>query len=98
TLPVMAASAAVAMLAAFATITFVQSQRIARERDTATAERIRAEQVSSFLVELFELSDPSKSRGHQVTAREMLDIGARRVNIGLADQPETRATLLQTIG
>lgn len=97
-LPVVAAAAAIAMLAAFATITFVQSQRIARERDTATAERVRAEQVSSFLVELFELSDPSKSRGNQVTAREMLDIGARRVNIGLADQPETRATLLETIG
>ena len=97
-LPVIAASAAVALLAGFAAVTFVQSQRIARERDVATAERTRAEQVSSFLVELFELSDPSKSRGTQVTAREMLDIGARRVNAGLANQPETRATLLETIG
>ena len=85
-------------LAAFATVTFVQAQRIAYERDVATAERTRAEQVSSFLVELFELSDPSRSRGNQVTARELLDIGARRVSLGLADQPETRATLLGTIG
>ena len=83
---------------AFASITFVQAQRIAHERDIATAERTRAEQVSSFLVELFELSDPSRSRGNQVTARELLDIGARRVSLGLADQPETRATLLGTIG
>ena len=89
---------AVVTLAAFATITFVQAQRIAYERDVATAERTRAEQVSSFLVELFELSDPSRSRGNQVTARELLDIGARRVSLGLADQPETRATLLGTIG
>lgn len=97
-LPVAASAAAVAVLAGFATITFVQSQRIAAERDVARSERARAEQISSFLVELFELSDPSKSRGDQVTAREMLDIGARRVSVGLADQPETRATLLATIG
>ena len=89
---------AIVTLAAFATITFVQAQRIAYERDVATTERTRAEQVSSFLVELFELSDPSRSRGNQVTARELLDIGARRVSLGLADQPETRATLLGTIG
>jgi serine/threonine protein kinase/tetratricopeptide (TPR) repeat protein len=97
-LPVVAAGLAVLVLAAFATVTFLQSQRIARERDLATIERTRAEQVSSFLVELFELSDPSKSRGNEVTARELLDIGARRVSVGLADQPATRATLLATIG
>lgn len=97
----LAVAASIAMfvtLAAFATITFVQAQRIAYERDVATAERTRAEEVSSFLVELFELSDPSRSRGNQVTARELLDIGARRVHLGLTQQPDTRATLLGTIG
>ena len=98
TLAVAASVAAVLTLAAFSTLTFIQSQRIAAERDIADSERMRAEQVSSFLVELFELSDPSKSRGNQITAREILDIGARRVSIGLTDQPETRATLLGTIG
>lgn len=97
-LAVLAAAAAILMLAVFSTITLLQSQHIARERDVATAERTRAEQISTFLIDLFELSDPSKSRGDQITARELLDVGARRVNIGLADQPETRATLLQTIG
>jgi serine/threonine protein kinase/tetratricopeptide (TPR) repeat protein len=95
---VMTAAIGVAMLAAFAVVTLVQAQRIARERDIAAIERTRAEQVSSFLIELFELSDPTKSRGNQVTARELLDIGARRVSTGLADQPESRAVLLNTIG
>ncbi len=95
---VAAASLGVALLAAFSVVTLLQAQRIARERDIAAVERTRAEQVSSFLVELFELSDPSKSRGNHVTARELLDIGARRVSSGLGDQPETRATLLATIG
>lgn len=98
TLAVAASVLAVATLAAFSAVTYLQSQRVARERDIAAAERARAEQVSSFLVELFELSDPSKSRGNQVTARELLDIGARRVSLGLDDQPSTRATLLGTIG
>lgn len=97
-LPVAAGVVAVITLAAFSAITYVQSQRISRERDVATAERTRAEQISSFLVELFELSDPSKSRGNQVTAREILDIGARRIRLGLNEQPDTRATLLGTIG
>lgn len=97
-LGVAAAAVVIATLTAFAIVTLLQSQRIARERDIAALERTRAEQVSSFLVELFELSDPTKSRGNQVTARELLDIGARRVSAGLTDQPETRATLLETIG
>lgn len=95
---VIASAAAVLLLTGFAIVTFVQARRIAHERDVVAAERSRAEQISSFLVELFELSDPSKSRGNQVTARELLDIGSRRVRVGLADQPETRATLLGTIG
>lgn len=89
---------AITTLGVFAAVTFLQAQRIAVERDMAATERARAEQVSSFLVELFELSDPSRSRGHQITARELLDIGARRVSTGLADQPETRSSLLATIG
>lgn len=97
-LAVAAGVVAVITLAAFSAVTYIQAQRIAKERDVATAERTRAEQISSFLVELFELSDPSRSRGNQVTAREMLDIGARRIRLGLNEQPETRAMLLETIG
>ena len=95
---VTASAAGMLTLAAFTALTFVQAQRIAYERDVANIERTRAEQISSFLVELFQLSDPSRSRGNQVTARELLDIGARRISFGLTDQPETRATLLETIG
>jgi eukaryotic-like serine/threonine-protein kinase len=95
---VSAATLGIVLLTAFSVVTFMQARRIAQERDIAATQRARAEQVSSFLVELFELSDPSKSRGNQVTARELLDIGARRVSTGLDDQPETRATLLGTIG
>jgi tetratricopeptide (TPR) repeat protein len=54
--------------------------------------------VSSFLVNLFKLSDPQENRGNQVTARELLDSGAKRLQEGLLDQPATKAALLSTVG
>jgi serine/threonine protein kinase/Tfp pilus assembly protein PilF len=104
-LPV-AASASVAFLVlAFATTAYVQSVRIAAERDRVAAERAvaerersRAEEVSNFLVNLFKLSDPQENRGNQVTARELLDSGAKRLRAGLQNQPATKAALLSTVG
>ena len=104
-LPVGAGASVVFLILAFATTTYVQSVRIVAERDRAAQqrgladrERIRAEEVSSFLVNLFKLSDPEENRGNQVTARELLDSGANRLRAGLKDQPETKAALLATVG
>jgi serine/threonine protein kinase/Tfp pilus assembly protein PilF len=104
-LPVSAAAAATFMIIAFSITTYVQSVRIAAERDrveqqreVAEHERARAEEVSSFLVNLFKLSDPGENRGNQVTAREILDSGAKRLQEGLQNQPATKAALLSTVG
>jgi eukaryotic-like serine/threonine-protein kinase len=104
-LPVSAAAAATFMIIAFSVTTYEQSVRIAAERDRAAQqreraehERARAEEVSSFLVNLFKLSDPEENRGNQVTARELLDSGAKRLEAGLQDQPKTKAALLSTVG
>jgi eukaryotic-like serine/threonine-protein kinase len=104
-LPVSAAAAATFMIIAFSVTTYVQSVRIAAERDRveqqrelAEHERARAEEVSSFLVNLFKLSDPGENRGNQVTARELLDSSSKRLQSGLQDQPATKAALLSTVG
>ena len=104
-LPVSAAAAATFMIVAFSVTTYEQSLRIAAERDRvaqqrelAEHERARAEEVSSFLVNLFKLSDPGENRGNQVTARELLDSGSKRLQSGLQDQPATKAALLSTVG
>src|SRR5258708_7716890 len=104
-LPVTAGAGMAFLILAFATTTYVQSLRIAAERDQvaeqrerAEHERARAEEVSSFLVNLFKLSDPEANRGNQVTARELLDSGAERLRAGLQDQPATKAALLTTVG
>ena len=76
----------------------VQSARIAAQRDVATRERDRAERVSSFLPSLFEASDPDRSKGEKVSARQILDLGRQRLESGNATNPSTRAALLHTIG
>ncbi|MEE4271442.1 MAG: serine/threonine-protein kinase [Thermoanaerobaculales bacterium] len=76
---------------------------VERDRARAAEERARveahtSEKVSSFLVDLFRVADPSESRGADVTARELLDRGAAQLDAGLADEPATRARLLKTVG
>jgi eukaryotic-like serine/threonine-protein kinase len=99
------AAAFVALLIGFSVTTYVQSERIARERDVAHVERTRAqtaqrraEEVSEFLIDSFRLADPSHARGEKITAREILDQGAARIGKELSAQPELQATLLDTIG
>ena len=58
----------------------------------------RPTQISDFLVGLFKVSDPSEARGNTLTAREILDKGARDVEAQLRGQPELQARLLATIG
>ena len=96
-LPVAAGAGVFAMMLAFVVTTYVQSVRIAAERDrvaeqreAAEHERARAEEVSNFLVNLFKLSDPEVNRGNQVTARELLDSSTKRLQEALKDQPATK--------
>jgi eukaryotic-like serine/threonine-protein kinase len=64
----------------------------------ARAEAATAQQVSDFLVGLFRVSDPSEARGNAVTAREILDSGAAKIQTDLANQPRVQARLMNTIG
>ncbi len=88
----------VLILVAFSVIVSVQAARVARERDVAQQERDAAREVASFLVGLFEVSDPRESRGNTVTARELLDRGAAQIESGLAGQPAVQGRLMDTIG
>lgn len=104
-LPVAAGALVFFLILAFTVTTYEQSVRIAAERDrvaeqreAAEHERARAEEVSTFLVDLFKLSDPEVNRGNQVTARELLDSSIKRLHDTFKDQPATKAALLATLG
>jgi eukaryotic-like serine/threonine-protein kinase len=92
--------AAVALLAvvlggAAATLGFVRATHAeARaEQDAATAR-----QVSDFLVGLFQVNDPTQARGRTITAQELLDSGAVRIDAQLKGQPLVQARLMRTMG
>lgn len=72
--------------------------RATRAEAAAAREAEAAQQVSDFLVGLFEVSNPSEARVNSVTAREILDVGAERIGTELTDQPVVQARLLNTIG
>jgi serine/threonine-protein kinase len=92
-----AAAAALVLGTVFVALLAVQSVRLARERAVSEQERRRAETVSGFLVELFQVSEPGEALGGTVTARELLERGAERIE-ALDDQPLVQATLMHTIG
>ena len=103
-LPVAAATSFVVLIIAFAATTYIQATRFAAERDrvaeqreAAERERARAQEISSFLVDMFKLTDPEQNRGNQITARELLDAGSKRLQAALADQPASKAALLATV-
>jgi eukaryotic-like serine/threonine-protein kinase len=93
-----AAATFVLLLVTLAVTMTIQAQRIARERDRANREASVARQVSEFLVGMFKSSDPFEGPGRELTAREVLDRGSQRMRTELRDQPEVRATLMDTMG
>src|SRR6185503_15582722 len=51
-----------------------------------------------FLVEVFKISEPSDAHANAVTARQLLDRGAQRIEEQLASEPAVRARLLRVMG
>jgi serine/threonine protein kinase/tetratricopeptide (TPR) repeat protein len=88
---VAATSSAAAMLIAFAAGMAWLAKR-------ATDERIIAQREAQFLNSIFQAATPGEARGKQVTARELLDAGAKRIDKDLADQPVVHATMLDSLG
>ena len=97
-LSVAAAAVAVVLLVAWAVTATLQARTIARERDRARAEAVKAEQVKDFVLRLFQNADPSAARGETLTARELLDRGWAGIEAELAGQPAVQAELLTTVG
>jgi len=93
------------VLAAFGAGMTIQFLRAERASETAKRHAARAEseaaaahQVSEFLIELFRVSDPGQGDSADVTARELLDAGAERIDSELAEQPALHARMIHTMG
>ena len=84
-----------ASLAAFALISRAQA---VRDRDLARQKTVTAQRTTEFVKSLFQVSDPSEAKGQTITASEILERGARRIEGSLNDEPEVRAELMSTLG
>jgi tetratricopeptide (TPR) repeat protein len=91
-----AALGTAAVLVGAATTTW-QARRARDAAIRAEAEAGRARQVTALVTDLFRLSDPTRTRGDTVTARQLLDEGTARIERELVGQPTLQATLLDEV-
>ena len=66
----------------------------------ANADALRSEAVAvkGFLKLMIQMADPAESLGHEVTVREMLDRGAKRIQGLFKNQPLVEAEMYSTFG
>ena len=64
----------------------------------ARAQAERSAATSAFLVSLFGDADPAAVQGDTLSALDLLDRGARRIEAELADQPALQADLYRVVG
>jgi serine/threonine protein kinase/Flp pilus assembly protein TadD len=64
----------------------------------ASREAAKAREVSRFLASLFEVADPARANAADVTARELLDRGASRIETELAAQPDIQGAMMLLLG
>jgi serine/threonine-protein kinase len=103
-MPAAAVMIALAVGAAVATWQAAVARRqaaIARERShQAEMQAANARAVQDFLLDLFRANDVRQAnplRAQQMTVRELLDVGAARIESRLTDQPATRFEILKTL-
>lgn len=68
-----------------------------QERDRAQQALAEAEQITEFLIGMFESNDPAQQRGKDVTAQDLLRRGQRQAE-ELRDHPLVQARMLEAIG
>ncbi|MEO0576013.1 MAG: serine/threonine-protein kinase [Pseudomonadota bacterium] len=71
--------------------TTYHTKTVSTERDLAQAAATRSDTMLQFLTDVFEV--PADKLGTTVTAKEILDIGAARLDTDFGDQPQIRADL-----
>ncbi len=95
---VLASTAIAVTVVTSAIVATVGLVRATKAEQRAAQEALAAREVTSFLVDLFRVSDPGEARGNTLTAREILERGTRRVSTELAGQPELQTRIMQTMG
>jgi serine/threonine protein kinase len=80
----------VVLLAAFSVLQGLELRRTAQQRDRAT-------RITEFMTGMFKVADPSEARGNSVTVREILDKASKDIRLGLGQDPQVQAQLMQVM-
>jgi eukaryotic-like serine/threonine-protein kinase len=86
----------VAAASAYVMLLQRHASRLAVERDRAEVESQKAQQVTTFVTQLFGANDPNVSAGEMPTAFDLLERGESRLD-ALASEPEVQAELASVI-
>ena len=86
-----AASLAVVIASGIAAREWQQSGRLAHQLS-------RSEAAKEFLIDIVTAGDPENARGQELTASQILELGAERIPSGFPEQPELRADLSDMVG
>ena len=92
-----AVSASTLVLVGVAALITFYTWRVTQQRDVAEREQATAEQVSNFMVKLFNYANPLQQNPN-TTARELLAAGTQHINQDLAAQPAIAVRLMITMG
>jgi hypothetical protein len=67
------------------------------ERNRARREAETSRRVADFMINMFNVSDPTEARGNTITAREILDKSSKDIETGLNKDPRLRAQLMDVM-
>ena len=68
------------------------------QRNIAKAEAAKATAMNRYVITLFESADPERAKGEKLTARDLLDAGAKSLAAQFANEPDTLAELQGVFG
>ncbi|HKI45845.1 MAG TPA: serine/threonine-protein kinase [Balneolales bacterium] len=85
------------MLLTIVTLITYYTIQITGQRNKALVEAHRARLVTNFMVNIFNDADPYDQHKKNLTAREILDQGTKRIQKSIAD-PDIKATMLSALG
>jgi eukaryotic-like serine/threonine-protein kinase len=94
---VAAAAAFVLLLVGYAATLTIKEREVRAALEHASLEAERSEQVTAFLLRLFEATDPDEVGSDAITASQLLERGAARAE-QFAHEPAAQAQMLDVIG
>ncbi|HEY0939562.1 MAG TPA: serine/threonine-protein kinase [Steroidobacter sp.] len=95
---VWAVAGSVASMLMISTVVAFYTAELSRERDSAQRERKAADSVAEFMLDVFRRANPNETRGAEVTARDLLDVAAARIDRDLVNEPRLRLSLMRKMG